>query len=131
MQVFHPFFKRFSIFFHTFPRCLFRKRQHTFPQTQVHFTRNASTFSLKRRSIFTQTRARFFVQTYISQSMPQRAENHAKTLLSNKINITFATLLQKTRAYLPGLVHGSGNGEARPERMDCAPPTNETGNSKT
>ena len=63
--------------------------------------------------------------------MPQKAENHAKTLLSNKINITFATLLQKTRAYLPGLVHGSGNGEARPERMDCAPPTNETRNSKT
>lgn len=52
--------------------------------------------------------------------MPQKAENHAKTLLSNKINITFATLLQKTRAYLPDLAHGSGNGEARPERMDCA-----------
>ena len=29
---------------------------------------------------------------------------------------------KKTRAYLPGLVHGSGNGEARPERMDCALP---------
>lgn len=116
---FPPFFlSNFPVFFHTFPRRPFRKRQYASLQAQVHFTRNASTFSLKRRSIFTQTRARFFVQTYIS--MPQRAENHAKTLLSNKINITFATLLQKTRAYLPGLVHGSGNGEARPERMDCA-----------
>ena len=54
--------------------------------------------------------------------MPQKAENHTKTLLSNKINITFATLLQKTRVYLPSLAHGSGNDEARPGRMDCAPP---------
>lgn len=29
---------------------------------------------------------------------------------------------KKTRVYLPGLAHGSGNGEARPGRMDCAPP---------
>lgn len=43
-------------------------------------------------------------------------------LLSNKINITFTTLLQKTRVYLPGLAHGSGNGEARPGRMDCVSP---------
>lgn len=126
---FPPFFlSNFPVFFHTFPRRPFRKRQYASLQAQVHFTRNASTFSLKRRSIFTQTRARFlYKHTYL----PQRAKNYAKTLLSNKINITFATLLQKTRAYLPGLVHGSGNGEARPERMDCARRTSETGNSKT
>lgn len=53
------FLSDFPVFFHTFPRRPFRKRQYTFPQTQVHFTRNASTFPLKRRSIFTQTRARF------------------------------------------------------------------------
>lgn len=123
------FLSNFPVFFQVPAHRLFRKRQHVSLQTQVHFTRNASTFSLKRRSIFTQTHPRFFVQTYIS--MPQKAENHAKTLLSNKINITFAALLQKTRVYLPGLVHGSGNGEARPEHMDCAPPTNETRNSKT
>lgn len=127
---FSPVFQTiFPSFFHVPAHYPFRKRQHVSLQTQVHFTRNASTFSLKRRSIFTQTHPRFFVQTYIS--MPQKAENHAKTVLSNKINITFATLLQKTRAYLPDLVHGSGNGEARPERMDCARRTSETGNSKT
>lgn len=119
----------FPVFFHTFPRCLFS-------ETPARSPSGASTFHPKRKYVFPQTPKHFytntpafFVQTYIS--MPQRAENHAKTLLSNKINITFATLLQKTRVYLPGLVHGSGNGEARPERMDCAPPTNETGNSKT
>lgn len=38
---------------------------------------------------------------------------------------------KKTRAYLPDLVHGSGNGEARSERMCCARRTNVTENSKT
>lgn len=130
MQVFHPFFKRFSHLFFTFLRTILFGNASTFPfrrkcispETQVRFPSNAEAFLHKHGRVF-------FVQTYIS--MPQKAENHAKTLLSNKINITFATLLQKTRAYLPGLVHGSGNGEARPEHMDCAPPTNETGNSKT
>lgn len=129
MQVFHPVFNRFSHLFSHFSAP-------SFPETPVRFPSGASAFHPKRKYVFPQTpkhfytnTGAFFVQTYIS--MPQKAENHAKTLLSNKINITFATLLQKTRAYLPGLVHGSGNGEARPERMDCAPPTNETGNSKT
>lgn len=129
MQVFHPFSKQLSRLFSHFSAP-------SFPETPVRFPSGASAFHPKRKYVFPQTpkhfytnTGAFFVQTYIS--MPQRAENHAKTLLSNKINITFATLLQKTRAYLPGLVHGSGNGEARPEHMDCAPPTNETRNSKT
>ena len=107
-----------------------------FSGTPARFPSGASAFHPKRKYVFPQTpkhfytnTGAFFVQTYIS--MPQRAENHAKTLLSKKINITFATLLQKTRAYLPDLVHGSGNSEARPERMDCARRTSETGNSKT
>lgn len=120
MQVFHPFFKRFS---HLFSRSC----APPFPETPVHFPSNASTFHPKRKHVFLQTpkhfdtnALNFFVQTYIS--VFQKAENRPKTLLSNKINITFAALLQKTRAYLPGLAHGSGNGEARPGRMDCAPP---------
>ena len=59
------FLSNFPVFFHTFPRRPFRKRQHVSLQAQVHFTRNASTFSLKRRSIFTQTRVRFlYKHTY-------------------------------------------------------------------
>lgn len=118
MQVFHPVFNRFSHLFSHFSAP-------SFPETPARFPSGASAFHPKRKYVFPQTpkhfytnTGAFFVQTYIS--MPQRAENHAKTLLSKKINITFATLLQKTRAYLPDLVHGRGNGEARPERMDCA-----------
>lgn len=127
--IFYPFFQAIFHLFSHFSAL-------PFSETPARFPSGASAFHPKRKYVSPQTSKHFytntgafFVQTYISMS--QKAENHAKTLLSNKINITFATLLQKTRAYLPGLVHGSGNGEARPEHMNCAPPTNETRNSKT
>lgn len=115
--IFPPIFPSdFPVFFHV-------PAHRPFPETPARSPSGASTFHPKRKHVSPQTPKHFytntpafFVQTYIS--MPQKAENHAKKLLSNKINITFATLLQKTRAYLPGLVHGSGNGEARPERLE-------------
>lgn len=53
------FLSDFPIFFHTPARRPFRKRQYDSLQAQVHFTQNASTFFLKRRSILIQTHLRF------------------------------------------------------------------------
>lgn len=126
---FSPVFQTIFPSFFTLLRTAFSGNASTFPfrrkcispETQVRFSSNAEAFLHKHTRVFC---------TNIHIHAPE-GKNHAKKLLSNKINITFETLLQKTRVYLPGLVHGSGNGEARPEHMDCAPPTNETGNLKT
>lgn len=120
MQVFHPFFKRFS---HLFSRSC----APPFPETPVHFPSNASTFHPKRKYIFPQTPKHFDTNAlnFLSKHTypcSRRQKTAQKVAFQQNKYYLFAALLQKTRAYLPGLAHGSGNGEARPGRMDCAPP---------